>query len=119
MTKYTIVPKRSRGFKMNLKDWCSRPTYKNKYPVATDLLYRANGSQSLSQRSAFAMIEDLTDRGDRIIELSIAGRHTHTFRVSTPMDALLKICDLAIKYGATRYRHDGKKSSDQYEVFVR
>jgi hypothetical protein len=119
MARYEIVPRRSRGFKINLKEWCGRPTYRNKHICKEDLCYRANGKQGLSQRSAYSMIEDLTDKGHRIIELYSCGRHANTYKVDGPMEALLKICDLAIKYKATRYRHDKQKPNSQYEVLVR
>ena len=122
MAKVEFVPTihKPSGFKINLKDWCSRPTYREKYIYPRDLLYVSNGSRNLSQRGAYGMIEDFTTKKNRrIIELHVAGRHANTYEVRDNMDALLKICDLAIKHGATRNRRDGKKANEQYEVVVR
>ena len=122
MAKHEFIPSiyKPEGFRINLKDWCSRPTYRQKYIYPRDLLYVSNGSRNLSQRAAYSMIEDFTTKkNSRVVELHVAGRHANTFKVGSNMDALLKICDLAIKYGATRNRRDGEKPNDQYEVVVR
>lgn len=117
MLKYEVIKPRSQGLRVNLSDWCSRPTYRVGKPMARELLYHAQRGR-LSQRSALSMIEDVTGSGHKTIELRCGGRHTNTYRVFSNMEVLLKVCDLAIEKKATRNRRDGNPPMTGYTVEI-
>lgn len=117
MSKYEVIKPRSQALRVNLSDWCSRPTYRLGKPMARELLYHAQRGR-LSQRSALAMLEDVTGTGFKTIELWCGDRHTNTYRVSSNMEALLKVCNLAIEKKATKNRRDGNPPMTAYTVEI-
>lgn len=103
MLKYEVIEPKSRALRVNLSNWCSRPTYRLGKPKYSDLLYHSHKGR-ISQRSALSLIEDICGAGYKTIELWFADRHTHTYRVKSNMETLLKVCDLALEKGACQNR---------------
>ncbi len=119
MSKFEVIDPRPQAVRINLSDWCSRPTYRlGRKLKASDLRYSAHGTR-ISQRSAYSLIDDVCNVGcERTIVLRCNDQHTNTYRVKNTMEALLKICDLAIAKKATRNRRDGEKPMTAYTVEV-
>jgi len=119
MSKFEVINPRPQALRVNLSDWCSRPTYRlGKKLKPRDLLYSAHGTR-ISQRSAYALIDDVcANCYARTIELWCGDRHTNTYHVKNTMEALIKICDLAITKKATRNRRNGEKPMKAYTVEI-